>query len=129
MKKILFIDRKAIGADLRELPRVDLEAFWVVMRKAINHPRPGQGLTNKASFADLSDCRSIYFGSTDEADVGGWRCVFRLLPSEASAEYLQIVAVGPRNRRRTGEKGVYGRAEERLAGVRRLQTHRAREAA
>lgn len=55
----------------------------------------GLELEKRASTADLSDCRKIYFDVDDRKPR--YRLVYRLLPNEVAPVTVQAVAVGLRD--------------------------------
>ncbi len=81
-----------------EQPHRDIA--WDLLDHLQTYPRYGKPLQNHPLLGDLSDSRTLYVIDFDEREVAWpppYRIVYRLLPSEAAPEKVQVIWAGPRD--------------------------------
>ncbi|WP_252975203.1 hypothetical protein [Janibacter melonis] len=99
----------AAKADFDNLPSDNLKRRAIqIMMDVSRRQLEGQPLEDHPSVGDLSDCRKVYFGDTDDGKPR-YRLVYRLLPNEVEAVEVEAVAVGERR-----VMSVYVEAARRL---------------
>jgi hypothetical protein len=106
-----FLDDSAFDS-VEALPDPHCDIAWDLLDHLRTHPRFGKPLEHSTATGDLSDSRSLYVIDLDQRLLEWpppYRIVYRLLPSEANVERVQVIWAGPRDDLR-----VYRAAARRL---------------
>lgn len=106
-----FLDDAAFDS-VDSLPEPHRSVAWDLLNHLRDQPRFGKPLDTNVATGDLSDSRSLYVIDFAEKLVEHpppYRIVYRLLPSEAKPEKVQVTWAGERD-----DLEVYRQAVRRL---------------
>lgn len=106
-----FLDDAAFNS-VDELPEPHRDVAWDLLDHLRDQPRYGKPLEANVATGDLSDTRSLYVIDFAEELIEHpppYRIVYRLLPSEARPEKVQVIWAGERD-----DLKVYRQAARRL---------------
>ncbi|WP_027005040.1 hypothetical protein [Conexibacter woesei] len=94
-----FLDREAFYS-VERLPQPHRDIAWDLLDHLQSTPRFGKPLENHPILGDLSDARTLYVIDFDQKQVDWpppYRIVYRLLPSDAAPQRVQVIWAGPRD--------------------------------